>query len=59
MALRRVNGSFQIERTRSATYDRPWARKISDSPSFSGNGESVNRPPPDSTPNREDLEPGD
>ena len=59
MALRRVNGSFEIEPARSASYDRPWARKISDSPSFSGSGESANRPPPDSTPNREDLEPGD
>jgi competence protein ComEC len=59
MAVRRLNGRFEIEPARSAGYDRPWARKLSDSTPVSGSGESINRPPPDSTPNREDLEPGD
>jgi len=59
MALRRVNGRFEIEPARPASYDRPWARKLSGSSSLSESGQSVNRPTLDSTPNREDLEVGD
>ncbi len=59
MALRRVDGRFEIEPARAASYDRPWARKLSGSSLLSESGQSVNRPTLNSTPNREDLEVGD
>jgi competence protein ComEC len=59
MALRRVSGQFEIETERLASYDRPWAHRLADRSSRSGSGESVSRQTPDSTPDREDLEPGD
>jgi competence protein ComEC len=59
MALRRVEGRFEITATRPSGYDRPWARDPSHLADGSAPSRSTSPQPRDATPNPEDLEAGD
>jgi competence protein ComEC len=59
MALRRVEGRFEIAATRPRGYDRPWARDASHLAEESGPNRSTNPQSRDATPKTEDLEAGD
>jgi competence protein ComEC len=59
MALRRVEGRFEITATRPSGYDRPWARDPSHLAGGSAPNRSISPQPRDATPNAEDLEAGD
>jgi competence protein ComEC len=59
MALRRIEGRFEIAATRPRGYDRPWARDASHLAEGSEPNRSPNPQPRDATPNAQDLEAGD
>jgi competence protein ComEC len=60
VALRRVEGGFEITTARSRGYDRPWARNLAHNTSpLSGGFEPGNAPSRDATPSPDDLEAGD
>jgi competence protein ComEC len=63
VALRRVDGRFEITTTRPIGYDRPWARNGARNPSpLTGGLEAGSLRTPqsrDATPRPDDLEPGD
>jgi competence protein ComEC len=59
LALYRLGNAFEITPARTSGYDRPWAPARPQGSERQNPDRSMNVPPPDATPNREDLELGD